>query len=443
VKHVTVFGAGRSSLYLIEYLGKYCASMELQLLVCDMDISYAREHARVHAGVEFMAMDIRDSEKLTGLVKNSVLVVSLLPATLHIEIAKTCLEYGKNLATASYISDEMKALDEEVKAAGLIFLNESGLDPGIDHLSAMQMMDDIRSEGGEITGFESYCGGLVADEDDGDNPWRYKFSWSPRNVVLAGQGPPAQYMQDKKLKLVPYHQVFRHVETFGIEGYRLLEGYPNRDSLKYIHLYGLQDISHMIRGTLRKQGYASAWQVFVNLGMTDDATVLEFSKGTTMSEWLNTFLPSSELNQRQNLQQYSGCSESDLGKIQWLGLFTDEKLPLLKGTSAQILEEILKQKWKLNSSDKDLVVMLHRIRYTRGGEGHLHQATMVLQGESNTHTAMAKTVGLPLAIACKLILEDRIKSRGVIAPVMKEIYEPVLTELGEYGISFSESTTSI
>jgi saccharopine dehydrogenase-like NADP-dependent oxidoreductase len=440
VKHVIVFGAGRSSLYLIEYLGEYCYVKGWQLLVCDKDTSYAKEYAKIE-GVEYVTLDIFDTEKVSGLIENSVMVVSLLPATLHIHIAKLCLQHKKHMATASYISEEMQNLDEGVKAAGLIFLNEVGLDPGIDHLSAMQMMDTIRQEGGEITGFESYCGGLVADENDGDNPWKYKFSWNPRNVILAGQGAPAQYLSDKKLKLLPYHQVFKHVETFGVEGYGVLEGYPNRDSLKYMKLYGLGDVSHMIRGTLRKLGYCKAWQVLIDLGMTDDSAVLEFDENTSLNTWFNTYLPTTGQDIWQNLRQYTGCSEAEVGKLIWLGLSSDEKLPLSKGTSAQILEEVLKNKWRLEAHDKDMVVMIHRIKYKKGDSTYVHLATMVLKGESNTHTAMAKTVGLPLAISCKLILENSITERGVLAPVTKDIYEPVLAELQSWGIGFVEKVS--
>lgn len=441
MKTIVVFGAGRSSLYLIEYLAAYCASHESKLCVCDKDVSYAQANVKLADGIEFIPLDIFDTAKVSAWIEKSLLVVSLLPAALHIHIAHLCITYKKNLATASYISDEMKGLHEEVKQAGLIFLNEIGLDPGIDHLSAMQMLDTIRKDGGLVRGFESYCGGLVADENDGENPWKYKFSWNPRNVVVAGQGSPAQYLAGKKLKIVPYHQLFRHIETFGIEDYGLLEGYPNRDSLKYMGLYGLDHVSDMIRGTLRKQGYCSGWQVFVNLGLTEDSTIIELNEGATLGEWLQMYLPASDLNIRENLQKYTGCTETDMGKLSWLGLFGDEKLPLSKGTSAQILEEILKQKWHLNTDDKDLVVMLHRIKYGKGDTNYVHTATMVLKGESNTHTAMAKTVGLPLAIGCKLILENKISARGVMAPVTSEFYEPVLKELESFGISFHEKTT--
>jgi saccharopine dehydrogenase-like NADP-dependent oxidoreductase len=437
VKNILVFGAGRSSLFLVEYLSTYCDAQALELVVCDKDTSYAREHARVGAAVRFLEIDIRDTETVSALVASAELVVSLLPAALHIQIAGFCLLHKKNLATASYISDEMKALHEQVRDHGLLFLNECGLDPGIDHMSAMKMLDHIRKNGGDIIGFESYCGGLVADEDDGNNPWKYKFSWNPRNVVLAGQGAPALYLDNGKLRLVPYHQLFRHVKSFNIDGYGMLEGYPNRDSLKYRELYGLDHIEDMVRGTLRKTGYASAWQVFVDLGMTDDTTEVTWGD-TSFSDWLNMYLPDSELGIRENLQKYTGCSGPELEKFDWLGFFGNEKLPLLKSTSAQQLEEILKIKWQLMPEDKDLVVMLHRITYRKNEEIFLDQATMVLTGESNTHTAMAKTVGLPLAIACKLILEGKIGAKGVMAPVLPEIYEPVLEELKGFGIDFMD-----
>ncbi len=443
MKHVLIFGAGRSSLYLIEYLASYCVANDLQLTVCDRETEYAMSNVKDTSHVEFVPLDIFDTAKVSFLIQDSTLVVSLLPADLHIHIARLCLSYKKNLATASYISEEMKELDAEVKGSNLVFLNEMGLDPGIDHLSAMKMMDQIRSESGEIISFESYCGGLVADEDDGDNPWKYKFSWNPRNVVLAGQGPPAQYLDEGKLKLVPYHHLFRYAEKFEIEGYGTLEGYPNRDSLKYMSAYGLDHVTKMIRGTLRKPGYCSAWQALVSAGLTDNTTILEFEEGTSLKDWVNSFLPKSSLPLRENISRYTQCGEKDVARLEWLGLFSNEPLPLFRGTSAQILEELLKKKWQLEATDHDLVVMLHRIKYVRGGSTFKYMATMVRKGESNTHTAMAMTVGLPLAIGCRLILEDKVKVRGVVAPVTKDIYEPVMQELETFGIRFIEKISAI
>lgn len=442
MQHVVIFGAGRSSLYLIEYLAKYCVSNQLQLKVCDKDTGYAEQHCKLQVPVDFIDLDIFDKGKLQMLLIDAKLVISLLPAALHIHIAEMCLSNGKHLATASYISDEMKQMAEAVRSHGLVFLNECGLDPGIDHMSAMQMMDAIRNDGGLISGFESYCGGLMADDSDGGNPWKYKFTWNPRNVVVAGQGAPAQYLEENQLKLIPYHQLFRRVEPFTIDSYGTLEGYPNRDSLKYREIYNLHSVRDMIRGTLRKTGYCAAWQVLVDLGMTDDHTALEFNEGTTLKTWLESYLPKSDAGIIDRLKNYTGCSNEDISRIEWLGLFGDTNLPLLKGTSAQILEELLKQKWKLEDDDRDLVVMLHRIRYVKDGQRYTQLATMVLEGESNTHTAMAKTVGLPLAIGCKLILDGKIRERGVLAPVHPEFYEPVLAELQTFGIVFKETRVS-
>jgi len=362
-----------------------------------------------------------------------------LPAALHIHIAKWCLQAHKHLATASYISDEMKALHSEAESKGLIFLNEIGLDPGIDHMSAMKMMDEIRAKGGVIDGFKSYCGGLVADEDDGENPWKYKFSWNPRNVVLAAQGAPAMFLEKGQLKLTPYHQVFAHPIKFDIPQYGQLEAYPNRDSLKYIELYHLHGVKDMVRGTFRKPGYCKAWQVFVDLGLCDDSQVLHLPANTTMSEWLGMYLPAGAGNLKSKLQAYTQCSEDAIEKIDYLGFFSEEQIPMLTGTSAQILEEVLKLKWKLEANDKDLVVMLHKIDYNLNGQAHTQIASMVLKGESNTHTAMAKTVGLPLAIGVKLILENKISEKGVLAPVFEDIYLPVLEELKGFGIDFIEN----
>lgn len=411
----------------------------MQVLVCDKDTSYMQAQLPASDVLQYKTLDIADQAQVAVLVEASELVVSMLPAFLHMHIARLCLQYGKHLATASYISDEMRALHSEVQAKGLIFLNEMGLDPGIDHMSAMQMMDGIRAKGGVITGFRSYCGGLVADEDDGDNPWKYKFSWNPRNVVLAAQGAPATYLESGKLKVMPYHQVFAHPVGFDIAGYGRLEAYPNRDSLKYTELYGLQGVETMLRGTFRKPGYCRAWQVLVALGMTDDQQVLHLPEDTGLKQWLQMYLPPSDAPLAEQVKSYTHCSDSETDKLEWLGLFGNEAVPLLNGSSAQILEELLKCKWKLESSDRDLVVMLHEISYRLNGKAHTHMATMVLKGESNTRTAMAKTVGLPLAFGVEMILENRLKARGVMAPVADEIYEPVLQALAGQGVVFVEN----
>ncbi|MES2617929.1 MAG: saccharopine dehydrogenase C-terminal domain-containing protein [Bacteroidota bacterium] len=439
MKNIVLFGAGRSSIYLVEYLQAWCVKNNYMLIIGDKDVQYVQDNVKEKDNLQFQTIDIFDHEKVEALIKISELVISLLPAALHMHIAHLCLDNHKHMATASYVSDEMKAIHDDAINKGLIFLNECGLDPGIDHMSAMQLMDNIKSKGGIINSFESYCGGLVANACDGDNPWKYKFSWNPRNVVVAGQGAPAQFLLDGQLKVLPYHQLFAYTKDFTIGNHGTFEAYPNRDSLKYRPLYGLDHIATMVRGTFRKQGYASAWQVLVVLGLTDDTTKLYYPQGTTMQQWLTTYMVHPYQDLKNAVKTATHCTDADIAKLEWLGLFGNEVLPLYEGTSAQILEEILKIKWLLLPNDRDMVVMLHKIGYQLNGENKAATSTLVIEGESNTHTAMAKTVGLPLAIACRLILENKISQRGVVVPVDCELYTPVLEELKGFGIHFIEN----
>jgi saccharopine dehydrogenase-like NADP-dependent oxidoreductase len=436
---ISIIGAGKSSLFLIEYLADYCHVNQLTLTVYDRELTPTISLLQSKSKFVFENLDLVDSEKLELIVKRSQLLVSMLPADLHFKVAELCLKHKVHLATASYVSEQMKAIHIDVKAANLIFINEMGLDPGIDHMSAMKIMDEIRSQGGEISSFESYTGGLMADEDDADNPWKYKFSWNPRNVILAAQGSPAQYLENSKIKLKPYHRVFNDAKVFDIEGYGQLEAYPNRDSLKYIDLYNLKNVKNMIRGTFRKVGFCDAWNVFVQLGMTDNQLKLSFSEKTSLQEWMKSYLPESKLDIKLQLKDLLNLNDPVLLKLDWLGFFENQKMPILDGTSAQILEELLKKKWMLQKGDKDLIVMLHRIEYIHHSEVKNHESVMILKGEDEHRTAMAKTVGLPLAIACKLIIENKISQRGVVVPMEKEIYSLVLKELETMGIVFKDS----
>jgi saccharopine dehydrogenase-like NADP-dependent oxidoreductase len=433
MKYFLIFGAGKSSLFLIEHLHAYGKSKQIKTVVCDKDIDFVRTIFNLDDFFEFKQLDIFKSEDLEPLIKNSEIVVSLLPAHLHLHIAKYCLNHNKNLCTASYISDEMQQLNEQAKQKGLIFLNEMGLDPGIDHMSAIQLFDDIKYKGGEIQSFKSYCGGLVDDDCEGDNPWRYKFTWNPRNVVLAGQGGCAQFLSNHQLKILPYHQLFKKQDVFNIDG-QILEGYPNRDSLIYTKAYGLEKTSTIIRGTLRKQGFCSAWQQLVSLGLTDNHKILQLDSKTTCRQWINMYCPMGV----ESIQEYLSCNDEDMAKIKWLGLLDDSLLPIFKGTSAEILEEILKTKWQLMPNDKDMVVMIHEITYQLNNKLYELKSFLKLKGETQTRTAMAKTVGLPLAYGTILLYEGKIKTKGVIMPIFKEIYQPVLEQLKHQGIDFQE-----
>jgi saccharopine dehydrogenase-like NADP-dependent oxidoreductase len=365
----------------------------------------------------------------------------MLPAHLHIEVAKDCVFYKKSMITASYISEEMKSLDFQAKENQIVLMNEIGLDPGIDHMSAMKIMDDIKSKGGKIILFESFCGGLVAPESD-TNLWNYKFTWNPRNVVLAGQGGAAKFIQEGTYKYIPYHKLFRRTEFLEVEGFGRFEAYANRDSLKYRDIYGLQNAETCYRGTIRRVGFSKAWDVFVQLGMTDDTYIIDDSEHMSNRDFVNLFLPyhptdSVEIKFRHQLK----IDQDDViwDKLLELDLFSKSVVTGLKNaTPAQMLEKILSYKWTLQPEDKDMIVMYHKIGYELNGEQKQIDSTMVCLGDDQTYTAMAKTVGLPVAIATLKILNGEISTTGVQLPTAKEVYLPILEELEQYGVVFKE-----
>lgn len=290
MRKILIIGAGRSATSLIQYLIDKAEAEQLQLFIADLSLELAQQKTKNQAHTTALALDIFNAEDRAAAIQQVDLVISMLPAHLHIEVAKDCLVYKKHLVTASYISEAMQELDQEVKANKLIFMNEIGLDPGIDHMSAMKVIDEIREQGGKMLLFESFCGGLVAPESD-TNLWNYKFTWAPRNVVLAGQGGAAKFIQEGKYKYIPYHKLFRRTEFLHVEGYGKFEAYANRDSLKYRSVYGLEDVLTLYRGTIRRVGYSKAWNMFVQLGMTDDSYILDDSEHLSYREFTNLFLP--------------------------------------------------------------------------------------------------------------------------------------------------------
>jgi saccharopine dehydrogenase-like NADP-dependent oxidoreductase len=402
--------------------------------------NFAREKIKHSSRGRAIRFDINEDASSRSAVEWADIVISLMPAHLHILVAKLCLVFGKHLLNASYVSPEMKSFHEDALAKGLLFLNECGLDPGIDHMSAMQVIDTIKTKGGKLESFESFTGGLIAPETDPDNPWRYKFTWNPRNVVMAGQGT-AKFLQDGAFKYIPYQQLFRRITSVSVPGYGEYEGYANRDSLKYLETYGLQGIRTMLRGTLRNKGYCGAWNVLVQLGCCDDTFMLENVEGMTHRSFINSFVDNpaagSVEEKISTLFGFTSMSE-EMKRLRWSGLFSDDVVGLKQGTPAQILEHILLKKWKLVDGDKDFIVMWHRFLYDLNGEKKEIQSYLTATGEDETETAMAKTVGLPLAIAADLLTQGRISSRGVVIPTVKEIYEPVLEELRKFDIRFTE-----
>lgn len=445
MRKILIVGAGKSTSWLIDYLQNKSEKENLQIHIGDISLENAQKLAGKHPRTQAFALDVFDKKQRKNAVENADIVISMLPALFHIKVAKECLAQGKNLVTASYVSKEMQALDQEVKKKGLVFMNEIGVDPGIDHMSAMQVIDRIRKDGGKMLLFESFTGGLVAPESD-DNLWNYKFTWNPRNVVLAGQGGAAEFIQEGRYKYIPYHRLFRRTEFLGIEGYGKFEGYANRNSLAYREVYGLQDIQTLYRGTLRRVGFCKAWNMFVQLGMTDDSYRLENTEDMSYRDFTNLFLPYSptdsvELKLRYNLK----IDQDDLmwEKLLELDIFNPKKkIGLKNATPAQALQKILEDKWTLKPEDKDMIVMYHKFGYEFKGQKKQIDSTMVCIGENQELTAMAKTVGLPVAIATLKILNKEITTPGVLRPIAKEVYEPILKELEDYGIRFVEKEVS-
>jgi len=441
MRNILVIGAGRSSSSLITYLLNKSETENLHITIADVSLEFAESKVKNHKNGSAIALDIFNKDERQNAIKKATIVVSMLPASMHLSVAKDCLTFGKNMVTASYISNEMNELNEEVVKKNLVFMNEIGLDPGVDHMSAMQVIDSIRAKGGKMLLFESFCGGLVAPESD-TNLWNYKFTWNPRNVVLAGQGGASKFLQEGTYKYIPYHKLFRRTEILNIDGYGKFEAYANRDSLKYKSVYGLDSILTLYRGTIRRVGFSRAWNIFVQLGMTDDSYNIEDSENMSYRDFTNSFLAYSPSDSVElKLRHYLKIDQDDViwDKLVELDIFNSKKrVELKKATPAQILEKILKDSWTLKKDDKDMIVMQHLFGYELNGKKNQIVSSMVCMGDNQVYTAMAKTVGLPVAIATLKILNGEINSPGVQIPIKKEVYEPILKELAENGIVFTE-----
>lgn len=442
MRNILIIGAGKSASTLIQYLLNKSETENLHITIGDLSLELAQKKTQNHKNATAIALDIFDESQRKTEIEKSDIVISMLPAHLHIEVAKDCIVYKKHMVTASYISDAMEELDELAKQNNLVFMNEVGLDPGIDHMSAMKVIDEIHEKGGKIILFESFCGGLVAPESD-NNLWNYKFTWAPRNVVLAGQGGAAKFIQEGKYKYIPYQKLFRRTEFLEVEGYGRFEGYANRDSLKYQSIYGLDNVLTLYRGTIRRVGFSKAWNMFVQLGMTDDSYKIDNSETISYREFLNLFLPYHPTDSVEiKTRLYLGIDQDDImwDKLLELDLFNPNKIVGLTNVSpAQILEKILSDKWTLQENDKDMIVMYHKFGYEIDGKQLQIDSKMVCLGDDQTYTAMAKTVGLPVAIATLQILNGNIKTPGVQLPIAKEVYLPILNELKNFGIHFIET----
>jgi saccharopine dehydrogenase-like NADP-dependent oxidoreductase len=443
-----LLGAGRSATALIQYLLAHAPAEKWFLTVADAQGAHLAPVLAAHSQyTRPVTFDGHDAAQLDALVSQADVVISMLPAALHPVVARACLRHRRHLATASYVSPELSALHDEAAAAGLVFLMECGLDPGLDHMSAMHTINALRAAGGRITSFKSYCGGLVAPESEGANPWRYKFSWNPRNVVLAGQGPPAQYLEGGEIKYIPYPQLFAQAEVLAVPGHGHFEGYANRDSLSYQQVYGLADVQTMLRGTLRRPGYCGAWQVLVTLGLTDDAQPLGNAATLPWQALVASRLPQpaapAEAATQLAAQLHLDPHGPELARLAWLDIFSGRPVGLANATPAQLLEHLLLEKWALGPHDRDQVVMQHQFEYEQRGELRRRTASLVITGTDAAHTAMAQTVGLPLGMAVRRLVRGEVAGRGVVIPTTPDLYEPILAELAaDYGLTFQEEDSA-
>lgn len=440
-EHILILGAGRSSGSLINYLGKWSEENGYGITVADIDEKAADFKTRNFPHAVSVKINPADSNQLEKLVACATLVISLLPPSLHPQIAKYCLKHYKDLATASYASDEIKSFDAEAKEKGLCFLFELGVDPGIDHMSSLKMIEEARKIGGKVIGFKSFSGALLSPETEKDNPWNYKFTWNPRNVVIAGQGIMAQFRIHNKEYFLPYLRLFKELWKIDFPKLGEYEAYPNRNSLEYVEQYQLQEIPFLVRGTLRRKGFSEAWNALIQLGATNDNTRINIGKGKTTCDFFNKLVREPDtLKVKEKFEKLIclSLSEDAWKKIQFLEL--DNKEPLEEGsyTPAEVLEKVLLSKWKLNPQDMDMVLMYHELEYELEGKKFKSISRLSMKGKNADETAISSTVGLPLAMGVKLLLNNKIKQTGIVLPIYPEIYLPILEELESYGIKFEE-----
>ncbi|HEU4471047.1 MAG TPA: saccharopine dehydrogenase C-terminal domain-containing protein [Flavisolibacter sp.] len=503
MKQILLFGAGKSATVLIDYLLSNAGSEGWQLVVVDADLPAAEKKIGHSPYGKAVSFDINSDIERSAYISKADIVISLMPPALHFLIAKDCITHKKNLLTASYVDEQMRQLKPEIEARGLLFLCEMGLDPGIDHMSAKKMIDGIHEEGGSIHSFLSHCGGLVAPESD-NNPWHYKISWNPRNVVMAGKAG-AIFKENNEIKELEYRDLFAEKRYVSVPGHEVLCWYPNRDSLSYIPLYGLQHCASFIRTTLRHPDFIYGWKNIVELNFTsekpqydtDGKSLAAFFKEhmdlNGFSDWLEQKLHDQfdttktllaelvnlvELEQKaaekgidqpeefmvvddkgdlknidiDDLKVNAAATLADkmhdasltLKQLFFLGM-DDEKTSINRGrcSAADVLQLAIEKKLALAPGDKDMIIMHHEIEYTRANRLFKSTGTLLLEGENDAHTAMAKTVGLPLGIAAKLILNGTLHIKGLHIPISQEIYEPVLKELEKQGIVFSEQVTEL
>ena len=434
MKKIILFGAGRSARHLVSFLVEGALLGKWSVVVADTNVSQWIEEYGHLKEVKFVSGDANNKDFRHELINHSSLVISMLPAFMHAEVVKDCINFHVHVFTPSYVSPEVNAMHDLALQEDVLVLNEMGVDPGIDHISAMEIIHRLKDQGAEIVSFESYTGGLVAPASD-DNLWGYKISWNPRNIILAGSGGHAVYRDDNKLRLVPYYKLFDEVDTVVASDGVSYDAYANRNSVHYIDLYGLENVKKLVRGTLRKEGYCRGWSFLVKNGYTNDDTKIPVGSFSTWSE-----LSQSLLGIRFNTDT---IHSEVLDMLNEIGIFSQEPLRAEELTCAQHLQDLLEKKWMLKEGDCDMIVMVHKFGYILNGKKFMLNSSMVLEGDDEFKTAMSKTVGMPIAFAVERLFNGDFSSRGIQIPVTPEFYVPLLHDLKNFGISFVETIEEV
>lgn len=436
MKHILLFGAGKSATVLINYLQHLSKEKSWSVTIADANITLLNDKVKETAYVNKVHIEIEDASTRQKLIEKSDVVISMMPPQLHFLIAMDCIIFKKHLLTASYLDDKIKALAPQIKDNNLLFLYEMGLDPGIDHMSAMQLINEIKNKGGKITSFKSHCGGLIAPESD-DNPWHYKISWNPKNVVNAGK-VGATIKQNGDIKFIPYEKLFNPNNKVAIKEDVAYSYYANRDSLSYMPLYQLENAETFLRTTLRHPEFCIGWKNIIDLKLTDEEEMID-TTNLSLADFFTLHFKKHQLNSFvSDLMNYNEIANAQLN---YLGI--DDKATIInKGVCStnDILQFILEKKWVLQPNDKDLIIMFHELEYCIENTNYYTSALLEIKGKNSSETAMATTVGLPLGIASKLILEEKINLIGLQIPTNNQIYTPVLEALKEYNIKFEEKT---
>jgi saccharopine dehydrogenase (NADP+, L-glutamate forming)/spermidine synthase len=440
MKKILILGAGLVAKPLVRYL---LDQPDYEVEVASRTVSKAVKLIDNHPQGIASELNLKDEESLKEKIAQTDVVISMVPYSFHPKVAKYCIDYKKNMVTTSYVSEVMKNLDAEAKKAGILILNEVGLDPGIDHMEAMRIIHEVEENEGEIQSFISYCGGLPAPEAN-TNPFGYKFSWSPIGVLLAGKNS-AQYLKDGEQIFIPDKDLFSHYSLINIEGLGEFEGYINRDSLPYIQLYSIPSTKTMLRGTLRNKGWCQTLKKIVDLGLLDEGE--KDWSGLTYKDFLNKLMNDpAEKDIKKNLSNYLGIEESSdiISRFEWLDLLSDNPLPITKGSALDILGAKMLEKLQYEEGERDMIILQHQFIVSYPGDKKEKiTSTLTDFGIPHGDTSMARTVGLPAAISTRLILEAKIQVTGVHIPVIPEIYAPILQELKELDIMFKEKREDI